>query len=489
MNIFRRNHEGLVSGDAIPLYHNGVFHIFYLTSPPNTVNWPERIRTTWQHAITKDLINWQELEPALVPGEGNAIDKDGCWTGSAIYANGKFHIFYTAADLDSKYQQKIVHAVSDDGISFVKETTPCIVADADYYETVDWRDPYVFYNEEDACYWILIAGRKNNGPDTRRGCIVLYKSQDLYKWKHYGPIYDPGYTNVTECPEMFKMGEYWYISHSRFSESGGTVYRYSKSPYGPWRTPKYDGIGGRRFYAAKSAANDEGRRFYFGWVHERATPDDKDHWCWGGDFCIPHEIVQRTDGQLDFKMPEEFNECFTERVDSLFKRQQGDININDGSITVDSIGKMSFGFFDIKEAKYRFRCTLTMDDCRDSVGIILKSNEELSEYYLLSLEFPMQRVSLTKFPVPMDPYWAAASVAVKDFSMAEVDGPRVCEKSFNIENNQAINLDIVVENGIMEMFIDDKVTFTFRCYRDSEYEIGLLVQDGKGKFDNIVFQK
>ena len=58
MNIFRRNHEGLVSGDAIPLYHNGVFHIFYLTSPPNTVNWPERIRTTWQHAITKDLINF-----------------------------------------------------------------------------------------------------------------------------------------------------------------------------------------------------------------------------------------------------------------------------------------------------------------------------------------------------------------------------------------------------------------------------------------------
>ena len=65
MNIFRRNHEGLVSGDAIPLYHNGVFHIFYLTSPPNTVNWPERIRTTWQHAITKDLINWQSREKEM----------------------------------------------------------------------------------------------------------------------------------------------------------------------------------------------------------------------------------------------------------------------------------------------------------------------------------------------------------------------------------------------------------------------------------------
>ena len=43
--------------------------------------------------------------------------------------------------------------------------------------------------------------------------------------------------------------------------------------------------------------------------------------------------------------------------------------------------------------------------------------------------------------------------------------------------------------GVFDRCIDDKVTFTFRCYRDSEYEIGLLVQDGKGKFDNIVFQK
>lgn len=489
MNVFRRIHTGLVSGDAIPLYHDGVFHIFYLTSPPNTVNWPERIRTTWQHAVTRDLVNWTELEPALIPGEGNAIDKDGCWTGSAIYAEGKFHIFYTAADLDSQYQQKIVHAVSEDGITFVKDSAPCIVADPEYYETIDWRDPYVFYNEEEACYWILIAGRKNKGPDTRRGCIVLYKSKDLKVWEHYGPVYDPGYTNVTECPEMFKMGEYWYISHSRFSESGGTVYRYSKSPYGPWRTPKYDGIGGRRFYAAKSAANDEGRRFYFGWVHERATPDDKDHWCWGGDFCIPHEIIQLPDGQLNFKMPKEFDSCFTDKLNWSFTAQQGEILAGETDITVKSVGKMSFGFFDIKEPEYRFSCKLVMNDCMDSAGIILKSNTELSEYYLLTLESAMQRASLIKFPPPMDPYWAAASVAVKDFSAAEVDGPRVCEKSFQVENNQEISLDIVVDNGILEMFIDNKIAFTFRCYRTPEHEIGLLVQDGNAVFSDISFRK
>ena len=199
MKLFRRAKNGVVSGDAIPMFHDGVYHVFFLTSPEHTVNYPERIRTTWYHMISKDLVNWEELEPALVPGVGATIDKDGCWTGSAIYGEGKYHIFYTAADLDSEFPQKIGHAVSEDGIHFTKDgDQPCIVPITEYYENIDWRDPYVFYNQDEACYWILIAARKNTGPDTRRACVALFKSQDLIHWEHYGPIYEPGYTNVTE---------------------------------------------------------------------------------------------------------------------------------------------------------------------------------------------------------------------------------------------------------------------------------------------------
>lgn len=38
----------------------------------------------------------------------------------------------------------------------------------------------------------------------------------------------------------------------KISEFVNTIYRVSESPFGPWRKPKKDGIGGRRFYAAKS---------------------------------------------------------------------------------------------------------------------------------------------------------------------------------------------------------------------------------------------
>lgn len=125
------------------------------------------------------------------------------------------------------------------------------------------RDPYVFYNEEDENYWILISARRLDMPVTRRGCIVLYRSKNLKDWTYYGPIYSPGHTNCPECPEMYKMGGHWYLSYSRFSEFVNTIYRVSESPFGPWRKPKKDGIGGRRFYAAKSMQNDDGRRFYF----------------------------------------------------------------------------------------------------------------------------------------------------------------------------------------------------------------------------------
>lgn len=37
---------------------------------------------------------------------------------------------------------------------------PVITPMIELYEKLDWRDPYVFYNEEDKCYWILISARR-----------------------------------------------------------------------------------------------------------------------------------------------------------------------------------------------------------------------------------------------------------------------------------------------------------------------------------------
>ena len=169
MGLFRRLSSGLSCGDSIPFYHDGVYHLFFLSVPENTVRYPERVRNTWQHVVSRNLVDWEEMPPILLPGDGTELDQDGCWTGSVIYAEGKYHIFYTGYHIDSEFPQTICHAVSDDCITFTKDTkNPLIVPDTRYYENIDWRDSYIFYNEDEQCYWMLIAARKNEGPTNRR---------------------------------------------------------------------------------------------------------------------------------------------------------------------------------------------------------------------------------------------------------------------------------------------------------------------------------
>jgi Glycosyl hydrolases family 32 N-terminal domain len=87
------------------------------------------------------------------------------------------------------------------------KSNPCLVPKTDTYESLDWRDPYAFYNDQDRNYWLILSARKNTGPVTRRGCVVLYRSNDLIKWEYYGPIYEPKHTNCQECPELYRMGD------------------------------------------------------------------------------------------------------------------------------------------------------------------------------------------------------------------------------------------------------------------------------------------
>ena len=137
MEIFRKMSFADSTGDAIPFYHEGKYHIFSLTSPPGTTVYPARLRTTWSHSVSDDLVHWEELPTALYPGEGDEPDASGVWTGSVIYGEGKYHAFYTGYCLTAEYQQTICHATSDDGITWVKDAAnPVITPMIELYEDV-----------------------------------------------------------------------------------------------------------------------------------------------------------------------------------------------------------------------------------------------------------------------------------------------------------------------------------------------------------------
>ncbi len=137
-------------------------------------------------------------ELCLITSGSRASSNVECRLGSAI----------SASAFQPCVRQSICHATSKDGVVWVKNpANPIICPLTERYESLDWRDPYIFHNDDDGCWWLLISARRKDGPAPRRGCVILYRSADLKEWKYYGPIYEPYHTNCPECPEMYKIGD------------------------------------------------------------------------------------------------------------------------------------------------------------------------------------------------------------------------------------------------------------------------------------------
>ena len=120
-----------------------------------------------------------------------------------------------------------MHATSTDLVTWQKVPGDTFFAPVDGYEPHDWRDPFVFWNEEAGEFWMLLAARLKDGPSRRRGCTALCTSTDLRTWRVAEPLYAPGLYFTHECPDLFRMGDWWYLLFSEFTEraSRATAWR------------------------------------------------------------------------------------------------------------------------------------------------------------------------------------------------------------------------------------------------------------------------
>ncbi len=146
------------------------YHIYYLQAPRSLGDPVLRhFNVSVGHAVSQDLVNWRILPDAIQPGpEGNWDDKS-TWTGSIITHGGQWYMFYTgASSRENGLVQRIGLAVSDDLIHWDKyPANPLIEADGRWYELLDlerwhdqaWRDPWVFYHEDDLHYHAFITAR------------------------------------------------------------------------------------------------------------------------------------------------------------------------------------------------------------------------------------------------------------------------------------------------------------------------------------------
>lgn len=301
------------AGDPIPFFndHDGNFYLFYLHDKRLTSE--TAYNTSWNLAVSKDLVTWEDMGTVLFPGHDADIDLS-CYTGSIIRGKDNlYHMFYTAQNPDNtqycisgKPIQYIIHAVSSDLLKWEKHLETAFTSPTEEYTPFDWRDPHVFIDHTTGEYCMLIATRYKNGAFRKGGVTLICRSSDLVTWSEPHVFYAPSMFYTHECPDIFYMNGWWYLLFSTFTQKFATHYRMSRSLNGPWLIPNQDTLDGRGLYAIKTAASGH-RRFCFGWIPTKEGGSDFNAFQWGGTLAI-HELSQAPDGSLHVKMPDEFLE-------------------------------------------------------------------------------------------------------------------------------------------------------------------------------------
>ena len=347
----------------------------------------------------------------------------------------------------------------------------------------------MFWNEDEKKYWMLIATRLREGPERRRGAVALATSDDLLTWSVPKPIYIPWNTMCPECPEMFKLGSWWYLVYSHFSEDANTTYRVSKSCHGPWRVPPTPGVDGRRFYAAKSMPGVN-RRIMWGSVYERIALNDESDWTYGGDFGIPRQLTSMKDGSLAVSIPPEVRASFGTELKWDFKAKAGNWQKADNGIKVKSEQALANGFFTgVQEPTVLFDFTAKLEEGLGVFGVLFKSDEDFNRAHGLVFDPVRGRVAITQWPQSLDPFWASLTKAWTP-SM-EIDGPRMVERPLELRAGKSIRCSVCMDGSLLEVFVDNRIALTYRLYgsKISVYQFGLFVEDGSAAFTGVRFAR
>lgn len=181
-------------------------HLFYLHAPKSLGNPDLRHRNARiGHASSTDLRDWTDHGQAFDAGTPGAFDGSATWTGSIVRGrDGLWRMFYTGSRFlahDSNANiEAIGLATSTDLINWAKQPGPVCVADPQWYETLGtsswpeeaWRDPWVFWQQADQLWHMLITARGKNGAEPDRGVMAHATSPDLKAWTVQPPLSETG---------------------------------------------------------------------------------------------------------------------------------------------------------------------------------------------------------------------------------------------------------------------------------------------------------
>ncbi len=284
------------------VYFEGEYHLFYQYHPYSTVWGPMH----WGHAVSKDLIDWEELDVALYPDELGMIFSGSAvvdWENtSGFFPNKPGLVAIFTYHLEGKEgteptQTQAIAYSFDRGRSWKKyEGNPVLSSET----KIDFRDPKVFWYEQTR-RWIMVLATGQT--------ITFYSSPNLIDWEFESEFGEGNglHHGVWECPDLFQLSvtggneKKWVLlvsvgDNPDFETGSQTQYfvgEFDGKTFIPDQSSSKLLDFGKDNYAGVSFSDiphNDGRRIYVGWMSNWRYANEVPTNGWRGQMTIPREL-------------------------------------------------------------------------------------------------------------------------------------------------------------------------------------------------------
>ncbi len=245
------------------VHFQGEWHLFFQHNPYGW-NWGNM---HWGHAVSRDLLHWEERNEALYPDElgtmfsGSAVVD---WKNTSGFGSGKeppLVLIYTAAggsgpqSRGQGFSQGLAFS-NDRGRTWTKFAGNPVLPQI----TGGNRDPKVLWHEPTGRWLMTLYVERD-----KKHTIEFFASSNLKEWKLLSAV-----EGLFECPDFFELpvdgdakNKKWVLTGASSEYMVGT---FDGTKFTA-ETPKLPGHRGRGFYAAQTYSDvPDGRRIQIGWM-------------------------------------------------------------------------------------------------------------------------------------------------------------------------------------------------------------------------------
>lgn len=484
------------------VYKDGEYHLYFQYNPYGS-KWGNM---HWGHAVSKDLIHWEHLDPAIardpvghIFSGSSVIDKKN----TAGFGKNAIIAIYTNNSVNHDEVQCLAYS-NDNGRTFTKYEGNPVLTPFDGLK--DFRDPKVFWYEKRKCWYMIVSADKE---------MRLYKSKNLKKW-NYVSAFGKGIGQQPcqyECPDFFqlpvngdkkKMKWVMTMNINPGCWFGGSATEYFVGDFDgkKFTCPDANEVKwldwGKDHYATVTFSNTGDRvlgiTWMSNWQYANLTPFKQNR----GANGLPRELKLYEKNGKYYISEDVAPEVYALRKDTK--------NVADASVSDE---KMLAGVAANMEGAFEIEADVT-PDANGIAGIEISNNKR--ERTMIYFDMKQGKVVMDrtesglsdfgKQSVPHDielawdkqlaaegkqPARITNSINYKnDFALATWAPLSLCE-----DGKKTYHVDVFVDKSSVELFVDGgRIAMTNLVFPVAPYEnVKLYTQGGKAEFKNLKVHK